>query len=697
MTREHHAFRGRGCRSATSFFHYERSTPGRESAQWVRDLQRHDWLLCTDGERRRPAEVLLVADPDREDAPIADIDADLASRLAKEGVDFGGAVPRSPALRRLERRGATEMDDSDLAALLREAREAVGAGETTEDDLRRALAVVNLHGVPLASRVVRRTGTGAGARGNLGGWVVALSDVEPALAEAVQAVAELQPLPDTTTGRQARAFLLDTWERKPTTGVEVLRGHLATAYRYVLDAMDAGDLPVGAWEEACAQAQLYGHREWHPISPALVVDDVQSPLVRAFLPKERTAIASTHLGDTKAQVRRVAQALKVALLSAEVEVEPGERATEPLWGSRLRQLTATLSQLEDRPSLNDVTLHDALSLRVGGRPHDVQAYVEEVDNQGPTLLLVGRPTDFAVQAAEQLVEHFQLGQRGQEVPRLTGALFALDDESAFRRHLKLLADGLGVEPATLQSSMSDKPPTQDVPADENTDEGADAREKAPDPVSDGEDKGVAAPPGRSGLPGLNAGSADTRPDRAGAASGPFGGNNSRPGNRRGDGKSARPDSHRDRWAAGGSRTRPPTAGGRAADHVRMLVMSRGSHDTEAGDAASVRGGPRDDHRARQAVLQYEEQHGRRAEAMPDLQPGFDVRSVDDAGGERRIEVKGVQGRFEENASVALTAQQATDALRNDDERVEYWLYVVDSTETERPRVLPIRWREIRPD
>lgn len=77
--------------------------------------------------------------------------------------------------------------------------------------------------------------------------------------------------------------------------------------------------------------------------------------------------------------------------------------------------------------------------------------------------------------------------------------------------------------------------------------------------------------------------------------------------------------------------------------------------------------------------------------MPDLQPGFDVRSVDEAGRERRIEVKGVQGRFEEDASVALTAQQANDALRNDEEKVDYWLYVVDSTDTERPRVFPIRW------
>lgn len=316
--------------------------------------------------------------------------------------------------------------------MLREAREAVGTGEATEDDLRRALEAVKLHGAPLASRVVRRTGAGAGARGNLGGWVVALSDVEPVLAEAVQAIAKLLAMPDTTTGRQALDFLLDAWQRKPA-GVEVLRGHLAAAYRYVLDAIDAGDLPVGAWEEARAQAQLYGHREWHPIGPTLVVDDVQSPLIREFLPTDKIAVAFAHLGDNKAQVRRVAQALDVALLSAEVEVEPGGRAPEPPWGSRLRQLTATLSQLEDRPSLRDVTLHDPLSLRVGGRRHAIQAFVEEGDGQGSTLLLVGRPADFAVQAAEQLVEHFQLGQRGQEVPRLTGAIFALDDENAFRR------------------------------------------------------------------------------------------------------------------------------------------------------------------------------------------------------------------------------------------------------------------------
>lgn len=65
----------------------------------------------------------------------------------------------------------------------------------------------------------------------------------------------------------------------------------------------------------------------------------------------------------------------------------------------------------------------------------------------------------------------------REVPRLTGALFALDDESAFRRHLKLLANGLGVEPATLQSSMNHDPPRQDASTDEGTDLDAEPRER----------------------------------------------------------------------------------------------------------------------------------------------------------------------------------------------------------------------------
>ena len=356
LTRERDAFRGKGRRSADSFYGYPRSTPGLP-AQWVRDLQAHAWLLCTDGERRKPGEVLLEADPDREDAPVAHIDAGLASGLKEAGVEFGVEVPLSPALRRLERRGATGMPDGDLAALLREAIEAVEAGEATEDGLRRALDAVMLHGVPLASRVVQRTGTGAGQRGNLGGWVVAITDVERPLAKAVGTVEELLKIPDTTTGQHALDFLQDVWERKPAQ-VESLRGHLAAAYRYVLDDVNVEDPSPAAWNDARAKARLYGHRAWHAIGSKLVIDDVQSPLVHQFLPTDRTAVASAHLGDTPTQIKRVAHALDVALLSDAVKVEPGTATAEPPWGPRLRRLTATLSQLEDRLPLDEITVYD---------------------------------------------------------------------------------------------------------------------------------------------------------------------------------------------------------------------------------------------------------------------------------------------------------------------------------------------------
>ena len=711
LTLEHDDFREKGCRSADSFYGYQRSTPG-QPAQWVRDLQRHAWLLCTDGELHKPGEVLLEADPDREDAPIADIDAGLASRLVEEGVEFGGEEPLSPALRRLERRGATDMADGDLAALLREAIEAVEEGEATEDELRRTLDAVMLHGVPLASRVVQRTGTGAGQRGNLGGWVVAITEVERPLGEAVATVEELLEIPDTTTGQHALDFLQDVWERRPAQ-VESLRGHLAAAYRYVLDDVDAADLSAAAWNDARARARLYGRRAWHAIGSKLVVDNVQSPLVHQFLPTDRTAVASAHLGDTPTQIRRVAHALDVALLSDAVDVEPGTATAEPSWGRRLRRLTATLSQLEDRLPLDEVTVYDALALRVDDRRHEIQAYVDDVDET--TLMLVGDPTDFAVEAAEQLVEYFQLGQRGMEVPRLTGALSALDDESAFLRHLELLADGLGVDPAAPPLESGNDSPTQGTSTEESGDERPVTHEtpQGQESIPDGEYNSAAAaqserpessegdppPPnggGESPEPRTHRGGPKpTDPDRVGAPPlQPPAGRSTRSGSehdhtdpRRRGGRAHQDDAGERR------RTRTP-AGGRAADHVRMLVLSRG-RDASADNETSSQAGGRDDHTARQAVLHYEKHCGRRAEEMDALQPGFDVLSIDAAGRERRIEVKGVQGVFERDASVVLTARQARDAVENEENGVEYWLYVVDSTETDRPRVFPIRWARDR--
>ena len=320
-----------------------------------------------------------------------------------------------------------------------------------------------------------------------------------------------------------------------------------------------------------------------------------------------------------------------------------------------------------------------------------------------TLMLVGAPTDFAVEAAEQLVEYFQLGQRGQEIPRLTGALSTLDNNSAFLQHLKLLADGLGVAPAAPQSEMSDGPAMQETTTDESADTRPDPRETVPgqETGSDGEKESVVATPTERPAPmdaDTHAGNDHARHGARPRASVPF------------TGQSTRTRSEGDQADSGGANV-PPTPRRRwetrsRLEHPRRAVAlpitsgcwscRAGRDDAGDGDAASAGGGAKDDHTARQAVLYYEKHRGRRAKAMEDLHPGFDVLSIDDnTDRQRRIEVKGTQGLFKEDASVVLTARQAEDAVQNEENGVEYWLYVVDSTETGRPRVFPIRWARDR--
>ena len=684
LSREHIVLLDKGRWSARSKYDYRRRTEGRNPATWVCELQERPWLLCTDDQRRTPGDVRLETDPDFEDAPIAAIDGSLAERLTAEGVRFGSGVPKSPVLRRLALRGATDMPDNELAILLQEAREHVEAAKVTRAELVRTLDDVRLRGVPLLSRVVQRSGAGSGQRSDLGGWVVALLDVEPSLAEAVRDLGI--PIRETTTGRQALEFLYDIWERKPEP-VDPIRGNLAAAYRYVVDDIERGDLPAEAWHEARAYAHLYGQGSWRSISSDLVVGDVQSPLIRRFLPEGRSIAASAHLGDTNDQVRRVARALGLGLLSAEVKVVPGLSVGQPPGATQLMKLLETLSSLEDRRELRDVAFHDALSLWVDRTEHGISAYIEDA-----TLMLVGEPGTFAVEAAGQLVEHFRLNQRGSEIPYLTGALCALEDEDAFRRHLEVLAEGLGVRlpKGTIEYETGEQPPPT-----EEAERAHQANANTTDsgkPDYDNFD--------HSGDDGSHAGHVgDDAAGSVAVSGGEIGGQPTEHGDR-GD-----QDGSRD---TGGSRdagktketaeTDSPSAGSRAADHFRLLLVEPGGSDEleSVGTHAGRRGGKKDDYKARRAVIEYETSQGRQAEAMPDNQPGFDVCSVDGTtGNRRRIEVKGVQGIFKEDASVMLTARQVHDAIQNGEDGVEYWLYVVDSTETAFPRVLPIPWTRYR--
>lgn len=683
---EHAALHGKGSRTANSFFHYRRFTPGKNgTASWVHALQAHSWLLCADGQRRKPADVLLEPDPDFEDAPIAKIDPSLADRLKEEGVQFGSNVQKSPALRRLSLRGSSDMSDSELEALLREACDQVNLGNATQEDLLEALNDVRLRGVPIMTRVVQQTGAGAGQRSDLGGWVATLEDedVEPSLAAAVTALP--LSIPETTTGRQALIFLLDIWNKKPLH-VEAIRRNLATAYRYVMDDLDNGDLPDEEWRQARDLACVYGQNSWHTIGQSLVVADVHSPLIRQFLPECRVVVASAHLGDSDVEVRRVANALGLGLLSNDVKVCPGSRVEDPSWVVRLRKLVGALSLLEDRIELQEISFRDKISLRVSGTERHINAYVLD-----GALLLVGGPPEFAADAAEQLVDRFRLGQRGNVVPYLTMALSSLDNRDYFRHNLKVLCEGLGVEVPEAsdlasneawdrsdESERADQSNEDDNADDHKTDhDGSERWAEKPGPHA----ASPANPKVQAGRMTDDGTSQIEYRDR-------LEGDDSAASERLQDGEGKTQTTGNDR----------PSPRSRATDYFGLFVEHERSEDQESGTSRGNRGGRMDDHKARQAVIDWETRQGRKPKEMPDHQPGYDILSVDeDSGQRRRIEVKGVQGLFQDGASVMLTARQAHDAIQHREQRSEtsdnseYWLYVVDSTETTNPRVLPIPW------
>ena len=158
----------------------------------------------------------------------------------------------------------------------------------------------------------------------------------------------------------------------------------------------------------------------------------------------------------------------------------------------------------------------------------------------------------------------------------------------------------------------------------------------------------------------------------------------------------------------GGRTSSGTSGGvshpagrrplrTGADRFKAVLVEQGaisnrSHVTEEhGKEHEDRG---DDSKSREIVLEYERNRGREAKAMAPDRPGYDTESTEpEAGMVRRIEVRGMQGAYKEDASVLLSDRQGRDALRNESSKIQYRLYVVDCMDTETPNVHPVSWTE----
>lgn len=690
-------------RRQCSYFYYSRyNCTGSTPSAWAAKLSDLAWVPCRDGEFRRPQDVLPRPDLAREGAPVAELPSDLLSVLEQEGVKFGSTIPEATSLHRLSAAGS-RLDAKALAQLLRECREQI----TTDDDRGRFEQAVRKLTVPSSDdervpldRIVRRAGSGERLRGALDGWVVPLDRIDEVLRTELEHPDFPYRFPDTTTGRQALAYLRGVWKRaqaSPERLANAVRDVLPAAYAYCLEDCAKDAQLSEQWRAGVSEATVFVDREWIVVTEAndIYFDDLED---RRFFPSEvrlRT-VTSGHLGNTWPAQIRAAEAIGLPRLSLSVTMEwHVEDKTLPVTGDWVPRFDLIYELLrwvrgsdraegdrtgtETGTRLELICVHGlALDVSVGSAPAD-RVPINACLHEG-VLIVAGRPVQFGADAAKELLRHFYFGQRANLAADLTGMLGAIDNESDFI----LAADKFQRSFARDFNLSNQFPnvPDEEKPADSEGDS----------PLSDG---AVESKTGRRG-------SEDESVRRAPFSGDAGFGESNPPGN------AATPDArsrtptmfgHDELDSTGGSYTRaralsPQNA---LADQLRNSLKGEimpSDDDDEVSKATRADGNPGanlGDEVYREVAAQYERKSGREPEFGAPHQTGWDIRSVDlETGAVRLIEVKGKGCPWVDDEAVELSRAQVRKAFEAAEQTIGSWyLYVVEKTDNGEYQVLPI--------
>ena len=676
---------GRGRRRGSCSYYGRHDLEGTVPSAWVTKLSELAWVPCGDGELKCPRDVLSRPDPAREDAPVAGLSSELVSVLEREGVKFGTAIPEAPSLRRLSAIGS-RLDATSLAQLIRECREQV----KTEADRRhferavRELMVPSRDNgrVPL-DRIVRRVGRSL--RGALGGWIVPLDHIEEVLRPELEHSDFPHAFPDTTTGEQALTYIRAVWARagsSPERLANEVRNALPSAYAYCLEDR-AEDTSLSArWDAAVPEAAVFAEREWVVLTEvdAVYFDDIND---RRFLPGnlQLRTVTSGHLGNSRSEQLRTAQALGLRLLSSSVEMEwRGEKETLPVtdeWISRFALICSLLRRVRssERAESDGAESETGTGLRlsrvrglalevgIGETPAErvpVNARLHE-----NMLTLSGRPIQFGADAAKELLRHFSFGQRASLAADLAGMMGAIDDPADFNLAADKFRRAFAPDfelPPSFQPELNNEEtgtPTRETVQDTDSVEPMTASGAAADEAdirvsnfadADQDEIGPPIPSGNSG---------------AGATSGSF------------------------------TKGRALAAQNALAKKLRSslrgeIVPSDDAGTTPQEDRDSDAG--LGDETYRSIVAQYERESGREPEIGASHQTGWDIRSVDPETGDiRLIEVKGKGRPWTEDEVVELSRAQVREAFAASDGQTggSWYLYVVEKLDDDAYRVLPI--------
>jgi hypothetical protein len=668
---------GKGRRQCSYFYYSSKNCEGSASA-WAARLSDLAWVPCTDGELRRPQDVLSRSDPAREHEPVAKLSPGLLSVLEQEGVKFGSAIPEATSLRRLSATGS-RLDAKALAQLLRACREEI----TMDDDkghFERAVWELTVPSsdderVPLA-RIVRRAGSGL--RGALGGWVVPLDRIDEVLRTELEHLNFPYEFPDTTTSHQALDYLRVVWKRAQASHERLaseVGEVLPLAYAYCLEDCGKDASLSAAWEAAVPEAAVFTDQEWIVVAEAddIYFDDLDD---RRFLPSEvqlRT-VTSGHLGNSRSDQIRAAEAIGLRRLSSSVNMEWREAEALPVaddWVSRFDLICELLRRVRgsDRAEGDRTGTRTrlrltrvcwlALDVRVGSAPAERVPIDARLHEDEGVLTVAGRPVQFAADAAKELLRHFSVGQRENLGAELAGMLGAIDNECdfnlaadkfrrSFARDFELptqFRSGSGNEDTTSLEDRSPQNMERQTGADKPTPASPLFNHSKPD-MSRSSDNASATGPNR--VPSTSG------HDEADATSGSY------------------------------TRSRSLALQNTLAEQLRKSLkgeIAPSADDDPASKTTRTDGNPGanlGDEKYRKVVAQYEEKSGREPEFGDPHQTGWDIRSVDlKTGAVRLIEVKGKGCPWVGDEVVEISQAQVRKAFEAAEQTTGSWyLYVV---------------------
>ncbi|QQS52904.1 MAG: DUF3883 domain-containing protein [Candidatus Competibacteraceae bacterium] len=657
----------------------ELSTASNHQCQnWIELLRDKAWVPTKGEGVVKPKDVLLWPDQDNPDAPVADLDDATRKGLEplREAVNFGKDVRQYGPLDRLI--NAVKHSETSNEILVDLWREILNDTQLDVERLKKNARKHDLIPVknPCCDGKTRigstRLLSGNSSQGQFDfkGFLVAVADT--LLADLATKLVEILEIPERTTADQATDYLEWVWSAVAQQNAFHVQKQVVSAWRIVADepsvwpkikAIREG----GKMQLFCRQPGVY-HGKWLPLpstnpepvwndapEKAACLRDNDSICLEAWIFKKKDINVNNLIGLLG--ISRLSDGQRFSL---NVDIY-GNKSSLSEQTQRLRLITKAIinahgqDEEEDELSTTELTLYSVQSISrtfsIDGREPNEDNLDARWDGDKSMYVVGDRSVTWATDLRPLVQQALRLGGNARGL-RFLDLLPLLDNDKTFNRKYEQLCRELGVPEFEMEPNTKVENPNKTV------------KPTTPEEIINL--RQVESPPPLPPVPPPNL----NEPE--------------------GKGEDVERIDKR-RWF-NRIKTIVDPAISRFMGRVkqapnRFLIDGPRSEEEEEEKLACESKLSKDDTDARQKVFEYEQGEGRTPTIATRNQAGYDVSSVDDSSGhERKIEVKGLQGTWENDATVTMTGRQFDDARMKEG---DWWLYVVDNIGTDHPCVIRI--------